>query len=221
MNIFSAIEDNRYVEVERILRKHPTKVMASTTCGQLPLHFSLYNKASPDVINMLLVAYPQAANITDQDRCLPIHIALQKEASLDIIKMLVESYAEAVKIKNKDGDLPLHYALNWEASPDVIKMLFVAYPQAAKIADQDGCLPLHIAKDRDASADIITMLLNANRKATKVHKYDSGYLPLHFTKKKPLIMSSNYYLKHILRLQRNKMALEGLPSIWHYSIRPH
>ncbi len=81
---------------------------------------SLENYASYDVINMLLKAYPKAAEVKNYYGWLPLHAALNSEASPDVINMLLKAYPKASEVKNYYGWLPLHAALNNEASPDVI-----------------------------------------------------------------------------------------------------
>jgi hypothetical protein len=63
--------------------------------GDLPLHYALCKKASPDVINMLFQANPKAAEVQNNYGESPNEIALCKKASDDAINMLKISMIKA------------------------------------------------------------------------------------------------------------------------------
>jgi hypothetical protein len=68
---------------------------------------------------MLFKAYPEAAEIQDNNGDLTLHIALIYNIALkDVITMLIQAYSKAVEVQDDEGMLPLHYALHYKASDD-------------------------------------------------------------------------------------------------------
>ena len=97
-------------------------------------------RASFEVINIMVEAYPDAFKIVDTNGDLPLHYASWNGASLDKINILVEAYPEAIKICDQNQSLPLHHGCTCNARPEVIKLLVETYPGALKSVNVNGHL---------------------------------------------------------------------------------
>ncbi|KAL3925962.1 MAG: hypothetical protein SGILL_000063 [Bacillariaceae sp.] len=76
----------------------------------LPLHAAIVFKASPDVIESLLTAYPQAAETKDDQGMLPLHLAFRNGASEAVVHQLLMSYPYSVDVPDRKGRVPLTLA---------------------------------------------------------------------------------------------------------------
>ena len=76
----------------------------------LPLNIACGNKASLEVIQMLIRKYPEALKVRNNDGHLPLHIACAKNASLEVIQFLIQQHPDALRKKDNDDNLPLHWA---------------------------------------------------------------------------------------------------------------
>jgi hypothetical protein len=50
--------------------------------GLLPLHHAIGKTSSPEIIDVLLLLYPEAVTVSDKDGFLPFHRALSNNCSL-------------------------------------------------------------------------------------------------------------------------------------------
>ena len=77
-----------------------------------PLHRALMNGAPPDVIRVLVDAYPQAVQTDNYNNDFPLHIACINEHPPEVISLLMTAHPEALHHR-ADGLLPLHWAAEW------------------------------------------------------------------------------------------------------------
>jgi hypothetical protein len=93
------------------LQAYPQAAKVQDKYGRLPLHWALRCKASPDVVTMLLQAYPQVVEVQEKVYgCLPLHYALWINASPDVINMIFKAYPKAAAVQDKQGKTPIAYA---------------------------------------------------------------------------------------------------------------
>jgi ankyrin repeat protein len=79
--------------------------MKSIDYGELPLHFAIEEKASHDVIKLLLEAYPKATQVKSRQGWLPLHYALRYKAADITTKMILQAFPRAVESPDVDGEL--------------------------------------------------------------------------------------------------------------------
>ena len=73
----------------------------------LPLHYACGNQASVDVIRILLLAYPDGANVADPNGMLPLHyIAQWGPSTIDAIDVLLFANRNALEARDKEGNTP-------------------------------------------------------------------------------------------------------------------
>lgn len=89
----------------------------------LPLHAAVVFKASEDVIESLLTAYPEGAKLKDDQGMLPLHLAFRNGASEAVVNMLLVAHPQSVDIPDRKGRLPVTLA---EAAAPPHREVFVA-----------------------------------------------------------------------------------------------
>jgi chromosome segregation ATPase len=76
----------------------------------LPLHAAIVFKASEDVIESLLHAYPKGAEIKDDQGMLPLHLAFRNGASEAVVNLLLTAFPQSVDVPDRKGRVPLTLA---------------------------------------------------------------------------------------------------------------
>lgn len=76
----------------------------------LPLHAAIVFKAPEEVIEVLLISYPKAAEEKDDQGMLPLHLAFRNSASAEAINLLLLAYPDSVDIPDRKGRVPLTLA---------------------------------------------------------------------------------------------------------------
>lgn len=127
--------------------------------GNLPLHAACSFSANQDVIQTLLMAYPEAASRPNNAGNLPIHQAAMWQAPVETVEILLSRYPDGATKRNQYGSLPLHMAASNQASMEVIQLLIDIYPDALHLQNDDGMTPLDLAlADESASESMIALL---------------------------------------------------------------
>ena len=144
--------------------------------GKLPLHVAVVKNTSPEMVQLIVDKYPQAAMQPDSYGFLALHKALSFKATDAVIKIVLVANPDAVAEKDKHGSLPLHTATLRFASDSVFAFLVDCYPDACKTKNSSGNLPLHISYNATAAA--VKLLISAYPEALKTTNND-GNLPLH------------------------------------------
>eukprot|EP01048_Picozoa_sp_COSAG05_P020720 COSAG05_NODE_3600_length_1966_cov_29.942153_3_plen_99_part_00 len=62
-----------------------------TSAGSLPLHLALRKRAEPEVVKLVLAAFPQAAHAVDSSGWLPLHIAIENESAAEVVSLVREA----------------------------------------------------------------------------------------------------------------------------------
>mmetsp|Transcript_8709 Transcript_8709/g.12853 ORF Transcript_8709/g.12853 Transcript_8709/m.12853 type:complete len:846 (+) Transcript_8709:57-2594(+) len=120
---------------------------------QLPIHELCKLNPPTAVMDALLDAYVEGAQIVDHYGILPIHLACWGASSAGVVRSLIDAYPTGVRTKDKKGMLPLHSACWGGASEEVINILIKAYPQSIEVVDDYGRTPLKIIQERDTGSD--------------------------------------------------------------------
>lgn len=162
----------------------------------LPLHKACVLQPPEEVIEKLLVSYPDATKCRDQDGWLPIHCACFYGASNTVVTALLGSFPKGTQSKDDEGRLPIHYACLKGASQSVVDVLLEGFPKGAMSKDDEGRLPIHHACSKGAPEGVIDALLKASPKGAQ-SKDDQGRLPLHHACRKS---SSERIIRTLLRV---------------------
>eukprot|EP00984_Skeletonema_dohrnii_P026526 scaffold15883_cov155-Skeletonema_dohrnii-CCMP3373.AAC.1 len=121
--------------------------------GHLPLHAACgHNKnMTPDIIQLLIDAAPDAIRSVDSDGRLPLHWLcrnneLDETAALGILKLLKEKHPEAIRHADNEGCLPILLAGGQgRRSTEFCGNLIEAYPGSERVTDVSGVFPLNYA----------------------------------------------------------------------------
>lgn len=162
----------------------------------LPLHKACVLQPPEEVIEKLLVAYPDGSKCRDQDGWLPVHCACFYGANETIVTTLLVANSKGAQSKDDEGRLPLHYACLKGASQSVVDVLLENFPKGAMSKDDEGRLPIHHACSKGAPEGVIDALLKASPKGAQ-SKDDQGRLPLHHACRKS---SSERIIRTLLRV---------------------
>jgi len=155
--------------------------------GWLPLHHACANGASPEVLKLVIDAFPDGRLAQDQQGRTPLHFYATRHhdspANMALnAELLSESGAAA--LKDRSGMVPFHYACAYGTHPAVLKTLARVHPDSLTARDDNGRTPMHLAMvnaHRDESPNVIRFLLEhagASRETINTRDRD-GYLPLH------------------------------------------
>ena len=157
--------------------------------GWLPLHHACANGASPDVLRLLIEAYPNGKITQDSLNRTPLHFYATRNsdnpaAMVENVELLCDN--GAAELTDKGGMLPMHYACAYGTSSVVLKVLADAYPDSLTAREQKGRTPMHLAMvnaHRDASPGVIEFLLAGEGSKTVNRRDHDGFLPLHLLAK--------------------------------------
>ena len=139
-----------------------------------------------EIVECLLVAFPDAARTCDRDGWSPLHYACWNN-NLDpgIVRLLLEGWPESVNHRNNRGDLPLHIlcetgggSVDETASLAVLELLLNAAPDSATTVASGGDLPIHIASMSGKPFLFCKRLIDAYPESVRVRTGD-GLLPIH------------------------------------------
>jgi len=144
----------------------------------LPLHKACVLAPPREVIEKLLLVYPEGSFCRDQDGWLPIHCACFYGTCSKAITSILDAHPKGAQLKDDEGRLPLHYACLKSASQEVVDTLLETFARGAMTKDDEGRLPIHHALSKGAPEGVISALLKVSAKGAQ-SKDDQGRLPLH------------------------------------------
>ena len=119
--------------------------------GNLVLHSACEHKQpNPEVIKLVMEAYPLGLQKKDKDGNLPLHSALEVGDVMpaDIIKEMLELYPGACLVADRDLNLPIHSAIEACSGPGREEKLLLLLSTSSKSADQS-------CKKLEKSADLL------------------------------------------------------------------
>lgn len=73
----------------------------------LPLHAAIVFRASTNVVEALLKAYPLGARCTDDQRKYPLHLCFRRNCSVDAVRLLLDAFPECANINDDKGRAPM------------------------------------------------------------------------------------------------------------------
>jgi len=104
----------------------------------LPLHATCVFRAPLSLIEALIVAYPAAPSLIDDQGMLPIHLACRNGASRGVVMTLLNAYPKSINVKDKKGRTPLNLVEN---SNSQNKDVVIEAMQAFRISLENNSLP--------------------------------------------------------------------------------
>ena len=214
-NASTLIDDS--LEVLKFVLRHSSSqktLSLKDASGSLPLHYACLNYASrPDIIKLLLDAYPQAAHETYHARELPLHLLVGSEnASSASVQLLLDAYKESVSASDLYGNLAIHHALsNKNVSFEVIQVLIQANHTYTYRPNGDGESPLHIAcRNVVKSFEVIQLLVQSSPNVLRMEdKYRN--IPLFFA-----CMNRSTSVEVIKLLIDTDPSTCEMKKVWHY-----
>jgi ankyrin repeat protein len=154
--------------------------------GWLPLHHACTNGASPEVLQILIDAYPAGKLHQDSQMRTPLHFYATRNFSNPThmaanAELLSDTGAAA--LADKGGMLPMHYACAYGTDPSVLGVLAAVHPESLTAMENKGRTPMHLAMvnaHRDDIPNVIRFLLaNPQSRGTINTRDQDNYLPLH------------------------------------------
>ena len=162
--------------VRLLLEAYPEGASRADMWHRRPLDEAIDSRCCPDVVGMLVTAYPAAVS-NDESGCTPLVSAIQNGLGAEIIRLLVDANPSALKVA-KGRDLPLRKALEYQASPQVIRVLAVD-AETVETADSTGRCSLHLALEFSAcNFSVVKILLEKAPKAAATLPNKQGQTPL-------------------------------------------
>lgn len=104
----------------------------------LPLHATCVFRAPLSLIEALIVAYPEAPSLIDDQGMLPIHLACRNGASRGVVMTLLNAHPKSINVKDKKGRTPLNLVEN---SNSQNKDVVIEAMQAFRISFENNSLP--------------------------------------------------------------------------------
>jgi len=139
---------------------------------RLPIHISIQNEASLEVIDLLLARYPEGAMSKDALGRLPLHYAMSHKAPAEVVKSILAAFPASAGVEDKNGWIPIHVASNFGAALDIIEILLEAFPGSTLVKTKKGSNAVKLAHKRGASADVIRILEDAYKKESATFQTD-------------------------------------------------
>lgn len=109
----------------------------------LPIHATCIFRSPVVLIEALLRAFPDGAQMKDDQGMLPVHLACRNGASKGVVMMLLDSFPESVRLKDRKGRTPLNFvesstSQNREAVVLAIKKFVADSERSAKEKKEGG-----------------------------------------------------------------------------------
>lgn len=109
----------------------------------LPVHATCIFRSPVALIEALLQAFPDGAQMKDDQGMLPVHLACRNGASKGVVMMLLDSFPESMQLKDRKGRTPLNFAesstsQNREAVVLAIKKFIHDSDRSAKQSSRSG-----------------------------------------------------------------------------------
>ncbi len=130
--------------VRRLLAANPAVARLKGEEGRVPLNEALrYREDSdmvPQLVDLLLYAYPEALQCRTDTGNLPLHNAAGHQDAA-VVEVLAKLYPQALTTRQEIGSLPLHFAAQWQSGEKgaaVVEVLARLCPQALTTGNNDG-----------------------------------------------------------------------------------
>jgi hypothetical protein len=134
---------------------------------RLPLHWACFHRYDPEIVRLLLEAFPDGVSSPDVNGYIPLHHACwHSHPSVDNIRLLIQANPQTISMKANNGKTPLHDACRVRASMDAIELLIQTRPTVVTERDQYGMTPLYYYAC-DASVRIFSSVSLSSSSHTK------------------------------------------------------
>ncbi|KAL7565145.1 hypothetical protein ACA910_021524 [Epithemia clementina (nom. ined.)] len=119
-DLYSALQKKRWSEAITILeqapeeartwvyRKEPQKLKIRWRL--LPIHGAIIFQAPPEVVESILLIFPEGAAERDDEGSLPIHLAYKRASGASVCKLLLDAFPNSIDIPDRKGRTPKHLA---------------------------------------------------------------------------------------------------------------
>ena len=130
--------------IERILAICPEAAKNVDVDGFTPLHQALNSSRmdQPELVKMLLPAFPGAATIPNRDGFLPIFTSVIRYPDMETFRLLYDADPASLAKEDHCGRTLLYHAVL--ASFGISKAILELRPDAIKDVDGAGWLPIHM-----------------------------------------------------------------------------
>jgi len=118
--LYSSLQKKQWAEAMAIIESTPnearTWVYRKEAKGTkirwrlLPLHGAIIFQAPAEVVESLLLIFPEGASERDDEGSLPIHLAYKRGAAAAVCKLLLEAFPNSIDIADRKGRTPKHLA---------------------------------------------------------------------------------------------------------------
>lgn len=182
--LVQTIKERKWSEAQGVVYNDASYASIKDPEGFLPLHLAVKYGGTPELVVLIIKAYPKCVQERDPDGNLPLHLAAYHHKGrlwINISEMttiVFSSYPEAIRMGDKYNNLTIHIALRHRAPDELVRFLLNEYPESAKVRDKFGNLPLHLAIQFQASYTVVSILLTTYSEALKLGNA-RGSLPLH------------------------------------------
>ena len=168
-----------------MVAQRPSLAQERDLSGLLPFQRALELRAPTELLEDILMAYPESASVRGKDNSLPLQKAIDNgRYPSSFLLALLRSHPDAAKAKTKDGYTALHRAIDKQCDVTVIRELIQVHPAGIYVATKDGATALHLALDKPEPLPIVRLLLEANADLAK-RRDRSGILALNKVFEKP------------------------------------
>jgi len=136
-------------DFEKVLIRHPLikdALKDDDYNGAVPLHAACQASAPLIMLKFLVVAYPEALLIPNNDGDLPLHVAVRSASPLETIRWLLSEMSDrmnvgdGLKTPNLFGDLPLFLAFQAGAPSETIQFLMEESVAVLDASDKEEVL---------------------------------------------------------------------------------
>jgi len=146
--LYMALQDKKWSEAMAILEKTPEEARtwvfrkgpqgAGVRWRLLPIHGAIIFQAPPEVIESLLLIFPEGSSCKDDEGSLPIHLAYKRGSSEAIVTLLLDAFPASIDAEDRKGRTPKTLATSSTGSKhrefvSAIKSHLLAI-QAARVA---------------------------------------------------------------------------------------
>lgn len=187
VNLAHLIERHQWSIVQARIRQDPMEAeqelqvmtrggfMAST--GMSPLHFACERKPPPEVVRLLVEAFPVAALTRAMPGgCLPLHIACTWGGSAEVVKVLLNADPGSARIKDELGNVALHSACFSGADTNVVEALCHSDGKSVLARNHQGSRSIDICKRlrHDNRRAVMDFLAKKRDEVVKTHNRDGS-----------------------------------------------
>lgn len=124
-SLYLLIQNKKWEDAISRAESHPVECKTWTSRKEddgklrwrlLPLHAAVIFKAPEALVQTLLVLYPRAARLKDDQGMLPIHLSLRNESPVSIVQLLLMSFIGCLEVKDRKGRVPMSLAKHCKSS---------------------------------------------------------------------------------------------------------